>query len=77
MPLGEGGADNPLNIVILSPLIHRMLHYANVQNINLSEIKANSDGSAELEITVNNEKFTITWKKDHYEKIMKFHGNQN
>ena len=39
IPLGKGGADDPRNIVILSPLVHRMLHYAKVSPINLSSIK--------------------------------------
>jgi len=27
VPLGKSGADSPFNIIIVSPLIHRMLHY--------------------------------------------------
>ena len=77
IPLGEGGADSPLNIVILSPLLHRMLHYADVENIDLSKIKANPDGSAKLEIKINNKKFAITWTKGHYKMIMKYQSNRN
>ena len=72
VPLGEGGADSPLNIVILSPLIHRMLHYADVKNLDLSKIKANPDGSASLDIVINKKEYTISWKQKHYEMIMKF-----
>lgn len=75
VPLGEGGADNPLNIVILSPLIHRMFHHADVQGLDLTKIKLNSDGSAKLRIRINNEKFTITWKKEHYETMMNFQSD--
>ena len=76
VPLGEGGADNPLNIVILSPLLHRMLHYADVKNLDLSKITLNPDGKASLDITINKKKYTISWKRKHYEMIMKYHKQE-
>ncbi len=60
IPLGEGGADSVNNIVILSPLIHRMLHYANVKDIDLSKIKDNK-----LDIEINEQTYTIEWHPDH------------
>lgn len=71
IPLGDGGADNPLNMVILSPLIHRMLHYADVEPIELSKIDKKPDGSAELNIQINKKKYTIRWHNLHYEYIVK------
>ena len=73
VPLGEGGADSPLNVVVLSPLIHRMLHYADVDRIDLSKIKPNPDGTGSLSIHVNGKKHKITWKAKHYQMIMKYH----
>lgn len=70
IPLGEGGADNPLNMVVLSPFIHRMFHYAKVSKLDLSKIKTNPDGSASLRIVINSKDFLISWKKTHYQKIM-------
>lgn len=64
VPLGDGGADAPHNLVILSPLIHKMLHYADVDPIDLSEIEDN-----ELDITINGNEYTITWHSDHAELV--------
>lgn len=36
IPLGEKGSDSYANAIVVSPLIHRMLHYAKVSNIDLS-----------------------------------------
>ncbi len=71
VPLGDGGADNPLNMIIVSPLIHRMLHYAQVDDIDLSAIKSNPDGSAYLDIRINGKKYQVKWNQKHYEMIMK------
>lgn len=72
IPLGEGGSDSPLNMVVLSPLIHRMFHYADVGNLDLSKIKPNPDGSASLVVAINGKGYTITYKKSHYERIKKY-----
>lgn len=69
IPLGDGGADNPLNIIIVSPLIHRMLHYAKVSEIDLSEIQKNNAGNYSLIIEINDVKYQITWHPDHIKKI--------
>jgi hypothetical protein len=61
VPLGSEGADSPYNIIIVSPLIHRMLHYADVSEIDLTLISA----SNELGITINGEEYTITWHPEH------------
>jgi len=61
IPLEEEGADSPYNIIIVNPLIHKMLHYSDVTEIDLSKIsKANS-----LKIKINNQTFTIKWHPDH------------
>ena len=36
LALGSGGADSPYNLVIVSPLIHRMFHYAEVSGLDLN-----------------------------------------
>jgi 5-methylcytosine-specific restriction protein A len=58
--LGTGGADSPYNIIIVSPLIHRMLHYADVSPLDLTKIVDNK-----LPITINGESYTITWHAKH------------
>jgi len=70
VPLANGGADNPLNMIIVSPLVHRMLHYAEVEGIDFAKIQEESDGSASLSIKINNENHTITWKSQHAERIL-------
>ncbi|MGA1984042.1 MAG: HNH endonuclease signature motif containing protein [Acidobacteriaceae bacterium] len=58
--LGKGGADSPYNLIIVSPLIHRMFHYADVSAIDLAHIVDNK-----LAITINGEPFIITWHPLH------------
>jgi len=60
IPLGKGGADAPANLVVLSAHMHRMLHYADVPEIDLSQIKENK-----LEILINGDQFTIKWNPEH------------
>ena len=64
VPLGEGGADNPANLVVISAHIHRMLHYADVKGIDLSKIVDNK-----LAFTINGANFTITWLPEHAKVI--------
>jgi len=64
IPLGEGGSDNEYNIIIVSPLIHRMLHYADVEGIDLNRIQNN-----QLDITINGEDYTIKWKPQHADLV--------
>ena len=64
VPLGEGGSDEPANLVVLSAHIHRMLHYAVVEGIDLSKITENS-----LDFKINGKTFTITWRPEHAEVI--------
>jgi|GEM_PF-478732 len=64
IPLGEGGADSPYNLVVVNPLIHRMLHYAEVSDINLAEIKKNK-----LTIKINGRLYRITWLREHADRI--------
>ncbi len=67
IPLGVGGADSPYNLIIVSPLIHRMLHYANVTEIDLNKISDNK-----LHININDEPFTITWDSKHFKLIEQY-----
>ncbi|HXQ39373.1 MAG TPA: HNH endonuclease signature motif containing protein [Anaerolineales bacterium] len=69
-PLGSGGADDPRNIVVISPLIHRMLHYANVSEIDLTRITQRDDGWSTLEITINGTPHTIEWHPKHAERVL-------
>ena len=64
VPLGEGGADNPTNLVVISAHIHRMLHYAGVEGIDLAKIV-----NDKLDFTINGESFTITWRPEHAKVI--------
>jgi 5-methylcytosine-specific restriction protein A len=65
VPLGNKGADSPFNIIIDNPLIHRMLHYANVPKINLSNISSRNT----LDITINKKQYTIKWHPRHAEYV--------
>ena len=64
VPLGEGGSDNPTNLVVISAHIHRMLHYAVVEGMDLAKIV---DGK--LDFTINGESFTTTWLPEHAKVI--------
>ena len=67
IPLGAGGADSARNIVIVSPLIHKMLHYARVEGMDLKKIKDDK-----LTIKINGEDYTISWHPDHAKIISTF-----
>jgi 5-methylcytosine-specific restriction protein A len=60
IPLGEGGADSPFNVIIVNPLIHRMLHHAEVSGLDLSKIVNNR-----LEIRINGDPYKIIWHPRH------------
>ena len=60
IPLGDNGSDSYANAIVVSPLIHRMLHYANVSAINLNNIV---DGH--LTIIINGIDYTISWHPNH------------
>lgn len=64
IPLGENGSDEYANTIVVSPLIHRMLHYAIVSEINLNDIV-----NRQLPITINGVAFTITWHPDHISTV--------
>lgn len=64
IPLGEEGSDSYSNAIVVSPMIHRMLHYANVSPINLADIKDNK-----LAIKINGKDYTITWHPDHIDAV--------
>jgi 5-methylcytosine-specific restriction protein A len=60
LPLGRGGADLPRNIIVVSPLIHRMLHHAEVPEIDLQKIKGDR-----LPIYINHRRYVIRWHPKH------------
>jgi 5-methylcytosine-specific restriction protein A len=60
IPLGENGSDSYANAIVVSPLIHRMLHQADVSEIDLNNIV-----NGQLPITINGVAYTITWHPDH------------
>lgn len=64
--LGENGSDVYANAIVVSPLIHRMLHYAKVSEIDLSKIQNNK-----LKIKINGKDFEITWHPDHSDIVKK------
>ena len=64
--LGENGSDSYANAIVVSPLIHRMLHYAEVSPIDLTKIKNN-----QLPITINGNDYKITWHPKHLEVVEK------
>jgi len=68
--LGDGGADDPRNIIIVSPLIHKMLHYASVEGIDLAQIKQLPSGESVLKILINGEEMVITWHAEHAKRVL-------
>jgi 5-methylcytosine-specific restriction enzyme A len=72
IPLSEGGADSPFNLIVVNPLIHKMLHYAEVSGIDLSKIS-----HKKLAIVICGKKYIITWHPKHSELIEKQQANGN
>ncbi len=60
VPLGKKGADSVRNIVVLSPLIHRMLHHGKIEGLCIKNIKNNK-----LTFKINGKKHTITYLPNH------------
>jgi len=69
VPLGKGGSDKPKNLIVVSAHMHRMLHYAVVEGIDLSKIIDNK-----LDFKINGKKFTITWHPEHAKVINEANG---
>jgi 5-methylcytosine-specific restriction protein A len=67
IPLGAEGDDSPFNIIIVSPLLHRMLHYADVRGVDLSRITTKNT----LDILINGECYTIRWHPKHAAAVIK------
>ncbi len=67
VPLGAGGADDPRNIIVVSAMVHRMLHYAAVDPnpIDLSRIVLDKDGWGVLSIRLDGDDYTIRWHPGH------------
>ena len=72
IPLGDGGADDPRNMVVVSPQLHKMLHHAKVGPIDLSKMEKTSDGTWFLDITINDSTYTIRWHSTHAELMQRF-----
>jgi 5-methylcytosine-specific restriction enzyme A len=66
IPLGESGSDSYANAIVISPLIHRMLHYADVSEIDLNNIVDDK-----LKIKINDVDYEITWLPQHLETVQK------
>ncbi len=64
IPLGENGSDSYWNTIVVCPMMHRMLHYADVGPIDLSQIVNNK-----LPITINGTTYTLEWKPEHAQKV--------
>lgn len=64
VPLGREGADDPSNLIVVSAHIHRMLHCAEVGQIDLSKMRNNK-----LAIQINSRQYAITWKPNHADFI--------
>lgn len=60
IPLGKGGADSTHNMIVVSGHIHKMLHHANLSEIDLSKIVDNR-----LPIAIDGKDYTITWHPQH------------
>lgn len=60
IPLGENGSDSYSNAIVVSPLVHRMLHFADVSEIDLSNIRDHK-----LPISINGKNYEITWHPEH------------
>jgi 5-methylcytosine-specific restriction enzyme A len=72
IPLGDGGADNPKNMIVVSPIFHRMLHYANVEGIDLGNITPQPNGTSTLKIEINGDEAEITWQAEHANRILRW-----
>lgn len=60
VPLGEGGSDDPKNMIVVGAEIHMALHYAKVSEIDLNKME-----SDKLQIKINDEVREITWLPGH------------
>jgi 5-methylcytosine-specific restriction protein A len=72
VPLGEGGGDDPRNIVIVSAHIHRMLHYADVSEVDFSQIRVRKNGMATLDIQIGGKHYVLTWHPKHAQAVLKY-----
>lgn len=70
VPLGEGGSDDPRNIVVINALFHRMLHYGTVSPLDLSAIEVHADGFASLNIEINGVGYLLRWHPKHAELVL-------
>jgi 5-methylcytosine-specific restriction protein A len=56
-------------MVVLSPQLHKMLHHATVDPIDLSQMKRAADGRWYLEININQTSYRIHWLPAHAKVI--------
>ena len=64
--LGNNGSDSYANAIVVSPLIHRMLHFAKVSKIDLNQIVDNK-----LNIQINGKDYEINWHPEHLATVQK------
>jgi hypothetical protein len=72
LPLGEGGADDPHNITVVSAHIHRMLHYADVSTPDFRKIREDKKGWGVLPITINGVRYEIRCHPRHYNVVCRY-----
>ena len=72
IPLGNGGADDAHNIIIVSAHIHRMLHYAHVDPFDLSKIHTDIKGWGVMSITIGDSVYQIRWHPKHMDVVRKY-----
>lgn len=64
-PLGEDGADQLGNLIILCPTHHKMFHYA--------DSKINGINGKTAIVTINGEENTIDFEPEHLELFKRFY----
>lgn len=69
IPLGEGGSDEIKNLIVVNPLIHKMFHHADVEQIDLNNIKIDGQGYGHLNIYISNKQYEIIWHPRHLAAI--------
>ncbi|MBG6188189.1 HNH endonuclease [Flavobacterium sp. CAN_S2] len=62
--LGNSGSDSYANTIVVSPMVHRMLHFAKVSEIDLSKIVDNK-----LKIQINDKDYEIKWHHHHLDVV--------
>lgn len=64
VPLGRGGWDSPLNLIVVSAHVHKLLHYAAVPEVSITDIE-----NRKLDIKINSKSYRIEWHPKHARMI--------